>query len=145
MEVQLDQNPFKTLIIATKDTIKVYIYYKTENKSTYKFFYFADQGMGSIDVDLGKIDIRDTEKFIANEGIPSLMDFTYIDGMPSTEKFRLEFLNSLASKLVSKLKIPEVLPIESVLPIGNEYKAKFEVADEINKRLIEAMRDKVVA
>lgn len=133
MDIQLEQNPFKTLIIGNENTIKVYVYFKTGVKTIYKFFYSADQGLGSLDVDLSKIDIKDTEKFIENESIPSLLDFTYIDGNPSTEKFRLEFMRSLTTKLSAKLKI-EAEPEENI------WKAKYETADEINKRLIETLK-----
>ena len=137
MDIQLDQNPFKTLLIASLDTIRIYVYYKTASKGIYKFFYSADKGLGSIDVDLSKVNMKDTETFMNNETIPSFIDFTYIDGEQSGPKFRLEFLNSLTAKLVEKLKIvPEVKEEPS-------WKIKYEEAQRLNNRLLEIIDKKI--
>lgn len=125
----------KTLFIQTPLTTKIYCYSKLEGNN-YKFYYTAEGGIGSINVDLGKIDLDDKEKFVENEAIPSIIDFTYVDGAGHVARdFIHGFLLSLTNKINEKLNVP--ITTEDLT-----WKAKFEVADEINKRLIEAIKAK---
>jgi len=129
-----EENPFKILFIQTQAGTKIYCYSKVEG-NIYKFYYTAEGGIGSINIDLSKVDLADKEKFIQNEAIPSFIDFTWIDGARGEKQFISQMLGSLVAKLGEKIHVPHEEDLT--------YKLRYEESAKLNDKLLAIIDKKI--
>lgn len=132
-----EENPFKILFIQTQAGTKIYCYSKVEG-NIYKFYYTAEGGIGSINIDLSKVDLANKEKFIQNEAIPSFIDFTWIDGIRGDKQFISQMMGSLVAKLGEKIYVPHEKTSEDLT-----YKLRYEESAKLNDKLLEIIDKKI--